>query len=196
MNTKHFGFTLVELITVIILLGILSAVTLPRFFNNDTFSTFFDRSDFVSALSWARNRAVTSQCAHELRVSSTGWMVLRDDDRDGDSADNDCASTLPATGCASPDFFSFVYRNDNDIIEDGSGSRMSGTEITTANASTYQRFIFTGSGKLYRLTTLPTDTSLGCTALTNADLVGNNASIALQQLTLTADGMTGYVAVQ
>jgi len=139
---RKSGFTLVELITVIILLGILSAITLPRFFSNDTFTSFFDRSDFESALSWTRNRAVTSQCAHEFRITSTGWMVLRDDDRDGDTTDNDCASTLPGSGCAAPHYFSIIYRNNGDIVDDGSGTAMSGTEITTTTAQPIQRFIF------------------------------------------------------
>jgi prepilin-type N-terminal cleavage/methylation domain-containing protein len=193
---KKSGFTLVELVTVILLLGILSAIALPRFFDNDSFTSFFDKTEFESALSWTRNRAITSQCAHEFRITSTGWMVLRDDDRDGDVTDFDCASVSnPGNGCSPQQFFSFVYRTDADIIRDSSNELLNGGDITAAAANPVIRLIFTADGELYRLNTLPGDLTLGCTALPS-NPIPNNQVIGLQQLSLTADGGTAYVAIQ
>lgn len=200
---KKNGFTIVELVTVIILLGILSAVAIPRFFNQDTFTSFFDKSEFETTLAWVRNRAVTTQCAHELRLTNTGWLVLKDDDRDGNSADFDCDSRANAgNGCsaAANEFYSFVYTGApnvvTNVVTDALGEPLIGDTITTTVAAPIQRLIFTANGQLYRLNALPANLAQGCTALPSAALVGNNTSLVLQQLSLTMDGSTAYVAIQ
>ena len=80
-NIRHIsGFSLVELITVIVLLGILGIVALGRFYGGDTFAArgFFD--DTVTAVRFAQKLAIISGCdvrvittasGYELRQSST-----------------------------------------------------------------------------------------------------------------------------
>ena len=191
---NHSGFTLVELITVVILLGTLSAIALPRFFSQSTFDDFFNQTEFQNALNWTRNKALTSQCAHEMRISSTGWMVLRDDDRDGSIADSDCSSLDNAgNGCTATEFFSFIYRDADDIVVDASQSALTGDDISSA---VVHRLIFTAGGQLYDLSSLPTDLTTGCTDLSAATPIANNSTITLDQITLSADGGTAYVAIQ
>jgi MSHA pilin protein MshC len=52
------GFTMMELITIIVILGIISAVALPRFFSRNTFDSrgFFDQ--VISTLRYAQKSAV------------------------------------------------------------------------------------------------------------------------------------------
>ena len=59
---SHQGFTLIELISVIILLGILAAVAIPRLPNVNLFQSQFDGRQIVSSLSRLRAHALATQC--------------------------------------------------------------------------------------------------------------------------------------
>ncbi|EAR07770.1 hypothetical protein MED297_03185 [Reinekea sp. MED297] len=165
---------------------------MPRFFDSRTFTSYFNQSELESALSWTRNRAITTQCAHEFRITTTGWFVLRDDDRDA-ATNNDCSSQTNQPSCAADEHFNFIYRNDDDILADLSGNAVAGSDITSG---TFQRLIFTADGQLYLLTSAPSDTTTGCTSLSGVSPIPNNSSLALNGLTLTIDGTTAFVAVQ
>ncbi|WP_278386443.1 pilus assembly FimT family protein [Stutzerimonas kunmingensis] len=80
------GFTIVELIMVIVILGIISAVALPRFFDRNTFDERFYFEEVLSSVRYAQKLAVASGCRIQVsQDSSSGKIFLhRADNCDAD----------------------------------------------------------------------------------------------------------------
>ena len=84
--TRPSGFSLVELIIIIIILGILSAVALPRFFRPADFEARFAVDHLKIAMQYAQKRAVNGGCQTEFRLASDGFSLWSDSACDGTSA--------------------------------------------------------------------------------------------------------------
>lgn len=74
-NLKNSGFTLVELVTVILLLGILSAVALPRFFKAADYHGRGFYEEVVGAARYGQKLAVASGCDVRLSFSTSGYAL-------------------------------------------------------------------------------------------------------------------------
>ena len=85
--TRSSGFSLVELIIIIIILGILSAVALPRFFRPADFEARFVVDDLKLALQYGQKRAVNGGCQTEVRIIATGFSLWSDSICDGVNTD-------------------------------------------------------------------------------------------------------------
>lgn len=70
MNAK--GFTLIELIVVIIVLGILSVTVAPKFFTSNGFSEYAYRTDIVAKLRLIQTRAMQqmNEPCHQVMVTA------------------------------------------------------------------------------------------------------------------------------
>ncbi len=71
------GFSLIELITVVVLLSILGVVALGRFGNQDAFAArgFFD--DTVAAVRFAQKFAVSSGCDVRVVTTASSYQLLQ-----------------------------------------------------------------------------------------------------------------------
>jgi MSHA pilin protein MshC len=86
------GFTLVELVMVIVVLSIVAATALPKFFDQSVFQerAFFD--DTLAAVRYAQKLAVATGCNVQVNIAGTTFYLKRP------SATNrsQCASTTAA----------------------------------------------------------------------------------------------------
>lgn len=82
--SKQAGFTLVELVTTIILISILAVVVLPRLFTQSSYSAYSLRNEFISELRQVQQKALnnTDRC-FRVTVSGTGYQVSQFPARNG-----------------------------------------------------------------------------------------------------------------
>ena len=122
---RNSGFSLVELVTVILLLGILGVFALSRLDNQDAFAArgFFD--DTVAAVRFAHKLALSSGCDVRVILSSTGYQLRQstdcaDDDfvnpvdNPANRANNYENTNAPAGFTLTPGVITFNARGENE----------------------------------------------------------------------------------
>lgn len=71
------GFSLIELIVVIVLMAILVGVATPRFFGRGDFEGPAFAQELASAARYAQKLAVVSGCPVDLTVTATGYALFQ-----------------------------------------------------------------------------------------------------------------------
>ena len=77
LTRSERGFTLVELVTVMVIIGILSAAAAPRFFDTAVFANRGYANDVRATLRYAQKLAVGSGCAIRFASDASGYAVWR-----------------------------------------------------------------------------------------------------------------------
>ena len=133
---RQTGFTLVELVMVIVMVGILSITALPKFFDKNIYAerAFFD--DTLNAVRYAQKLAIATGCNVQVSISSNSYTLMRQ----GDSS---------STSCPGGSTYSLA------VPHPGSGaSSYSGTESGVTLTSSVSSFIFNALGSVSTNVTL------------------------------------------
>ncbi|MEW6692437.1 MAG: GspH/FimT family pseudopilin [Pseudomonadota bacterium] len=93
------GFTLIELVMVMLLLGILAIVALPRF-NDAGFREYGYAEETLSALRYARQMAIAGNAHITVQLSSDAFRICRGDTCPGDGYLSNPAAGQPWDGTA------------------------------------------------------------------------------------------------
>ncbi len=72
---KQRGFTLVELIMTLVIIGILAAVVGPRFFDRKVFDERLFLEETVSAVRYAQKLALASGCLTQVSLDDNGYRL-------------------------------------------------------------------------------------------------------------------------
>jgi MSHA pilin protein MshC len=71
------GFTLIELISCIVIIGILAAVSGPKFFSEQTFQERGYIDEIAASLRNAQQVAIASGCEVSFTVNATGYQAMQ-----------------------------------------------------------------------------------------------------------------------
>lgn len=69
------GFTVVELTVVIVIIGVLGAIAMPRFFDNRTFAERGYYEELVAAMRYAQKAAVASGCPVRFVLNASDYQA-------------------------------------------------------------------------------------------------------------------------
>jgi MSHA pilin protein MshC len=120
------GYSMIELIVVIVILGVVAAIAGPRFFGTQTFSERGYADEIASAIRYSQKIAVGSGCNVRLSITLAGYSAMQQA-ASGNGCDASSASwTTP------------VLRSD--------GAPLSGSPPSDANVSGAATFVFNNRG--------------------------------------------------
>ncbi len=76
-QSRQHGFTLIELVAVLVILGIVAAVAAPRFFDNAVFTERGYADEIAASLRYARRIAIASDCNVRFTVNAAGYSAAQ-----------------------------------------------------------------------------------------------------------------------
>jgi len=128
IGTRPRGYTLIELVLVIVIAGILAAIVGPRFFDQSVFAQRGYADAIGAALRIAQKAAVASDCPAEVNLANGSYTVQQQAASGNTCNPNDTTWSTPVVGL--------------------DGEPVQGSAPSNASASPLGLYVFNGSGAL------------------------------------------------
>ena len=92
---SHAGYTIVELVLVLVIIAILGAVAGPRFFDNSAFDERAYLDELASSLRYAQKVAVASGCRVRAEINASSYALTQQAPQAGHCDPADASFPLP-----------------------------------------------------------------------------------------------------
>jgi MSHA pilin protein MshC len=89
------GFTVIELVLVIVIVAILGAIAGPRFFDNSTFDERAYYDELVTSIRYAQKVAVASGCRVRVDITATSYALWQQSPQTGHCDSTDLTFPMP-----------------------------------------------------------------------------------------------------
>ena len=77
MTNNQLGFTIIELVMVMVLLGTLSATAMPKFFSRNSYAERALFDDSLNAASYAQKLAIATGCPVQFTINANSYTLNR-----------------------------------------------------------------------------------------------------------------------
>ena len=98
LGGKASGFTVIELISVVVILGIVTAAAIPLMSSRSAYDERFFYDDLLQALRFSQRLSVASGCSVQVTLSGTSFSLLQDSTCNSASPVFDKTVYLPGSG--------------------------------------------------------------------------------------------------
>ncbi|HEY9052210.1 MAG TPA: type II secretion system protein [Gammaproteobacteria bacterium] len=93
-TTRSAGFTLIELIMVLVMLGALSIFVIPRFTSQTTFSSSSFHQELKTAIRFAHKMSIAGGCEVQVALTANSYALFYPNDSDGNAITCDPPATF------------------------------------------------------------------------------------------------------
>lgn len=121
---RHNGFTLIELIMVLVVLSAIAIVVTPRFGDKSEYDSLSFHQELKTALRYAHKLSIASGCEIQIAISATTYSLF-----------------YPDTSCNPPDAF-----GSNPVPHPVQSNAYAGTVTTGVTMTNFGNFYFTANG--------------------------------------------------
>ena len=130
-SNRLAGFTLIELIMVLVVLAALSAFAIPRFTQQSTFSSSTFYQELITAIRFANKLSIASGCQIQVAITATRYDLYYPNNADGN-----------ANTCDPPAAF-----GSNPVLNPSKPGSYSGTAASGVTITGFGNFYFGTSGE-------------------------------------------------
>ena len=101
-QSRTTGFTLIELITILVVLSAVTIFVIPRFFQQSSYDTLAFQQELKTAIRFAHKLSIASGCEVQVAITANSYTLLYPDNADANPTTCDPPSAFGANQIPHP----------------------------------------------------------------------------------------------